>query len=95
MGGFEYAHGGDTLRLIAGGTEKLRISGVGSVGVGTAAPRAGLDLWDVGAVTKRFAILPKVTTTQRGNLVGVHTGSIIYNTTTYNIVIITISKIQL
>ena len=82
MGGFEYAHGGDTLRLIAGGTEKLRISGVGSVGVGTAAPRAGLDLWDVGAVTKRFAILPKVTTTQRGNLVGVHTGSIIYNTTT-------------
>jgi len=62
--------------------EKLRISGVGSVGVGTAAPRAAVDLWDAGPVTKRFAILPKVTTTQRGNLVGVHTGSIIYNTTT-------------
>ena len=41
-----------------------------------------MDLWDAGPVTKRFLILPKVTTTQRGNLVGVHTGAIIYNNDT-------------
>ena len=46
------------------------------------APRAAVDLWDAGAATSRTLILPKLTTTQRGNLVGVHTGAIIYNTTT-------------
>ena len=61
--------------------EKLRISGVGSVGVGTAAPRAAVDLWDAGPVTKRNVILPKLTSTQRGNLVGIHSGALIYNTT--------------
>ena len=76
------AYASSNLIVKVDSSEKLRISGFGSVGVGTGKPRAALDLWDAGAVTKRFAILPKLTTTQRGNLVGLHTGAIIYNTTT-------------
>ena len=79
-GGIEYAHGGDTLRLLAGGTEKLRISGFGSLGIGTAAPRCTLDLAE-GAVTgiNTFMILPKVS-----SVVGLGTtaGAMMFNTAT-------------
>ena len=53
----------------------------GKLGIGTEIPRSALDLWDSGSAVKRFAILPKITTTQRGNLTGITTGAIIYNTT--------------
>jgi|TARA_R100000081_G_C4795263_1_gene160406 hypothetical protein len=39
------------------------------------------DFSDANAVTKRFMILPKVTTTERGNLTGLESGAFIYNET--------------
>ena len=72
-----YVSGSDTLRL----GESMYLTDTG-LGIGTATPRAALDLIDTGSITKRFAIMPRVTTTQRGNLAGIQTGSIIYNTTT-------------
>lgn len=39
------------------------------------------DFSSVGAVTARFMVPPKVTTTQRGNLSGLVSGAFIYNTT--------------
>ena len=66
--------------MLAGGTEKLRISGFGSLGIGTAAPRCTLDLAE-GAVTgiNTFMILPKVS-----SVVGLGTtaGAMMFNTAT-------------
>ena len=79
-GGIEYAHGGDTLRILTNGGEKIRISGFGSLGIGTAAPRCALDLAE-GAVTgiNTFMILPKVS-----SVVGLGTtaGAMMFNTAT-------------
>ena len=65
-------------------TERVRISGIGSVGIGTETPRAAVDLASISAasMTKKFVILPHVSTTERGNFTGVTTGAIIYNVTT-------------
>ncbi len=54
----------------------------GTVGAGTSNPQSGADFGAAGFTTSRHMILPKVTTTQRGNLNGVANGSIIYNTST-------------
>ncbi len=53
-----------------------------SLGVGTVFSRGAVDFGSAGSVTERFAIMPRVTTTERGNLAGIQTGAIIYNTTT-------------
>ena len=53
-----------------------------SLGVGTVFSRGAVDFGSAGGVTERFAIMPRVTTTERGNLAGIQTGAIIYNTTT-------------
>ena len=60
--------------------ERIRISGFGSLGIGTAAPRCTLDLAE-GAVTgiNTFMILPKVS-----SVVGLGTtaGAMMFNTAT-------------
>ena len=48
---------------------------------GIAGSKINPDFSDVNAITKRFMILPKVTTTERGNLTGLVSGAFIYNTT--------------
>ena len=48
---------------------------------GIAGSKIDPDFSDVNAVTKRFMILPKVTTTERGNLTGLESGAFIYNET--------------
>jgi hypothetical protein len=53
-----------------------------SLGVGTVFSRGAVDFGSAGSVTERFAIMPRVTTSERGNLAGIQTGAIIYNTTT-------------
>ena len=52
------------------------------IGVGATNPDAGADFGNCGYTTSRHMILPKVTTTERGNLNAVTNGSIIYNTST-------------
>ena len=44
--------------------------------------RGAVDFGSAGSKTERFAIMPRVTTTERGNLSGIQTGAIIYNLTT-------------
>jgi len=53
-----------------------------SIGVGTFKPRGAVDFGSAGTTKSRFAVMPRVTTTERGNLAGIQTGAIIYNTTT-------------
>ena len=53
-----------------------------SLGVGTVFSRGAVDFGSAGSATERFAIMPRVTTTERGNLAGIQTGAIIYNLTT-------------
>jgi hypothetical protein len=48
---------------------------------GIAGSKIDPDFSDVNAVTKRFMILPKVTTTERNNLTGLESGVFIYNET--------------
>ena len=54
----------------------------GQIGVGVTISRSAADFGNAGFTTTRHMIMPRVTTTQRGNLNGVINGSIIYNTTT-------------
>jgi len=54
----------------------------GRVGVGTTMISGSVDFSTAGLSTDRFMILPKVTATERGNLVGLASGAIIYNTNT-------------
>jgi len=51
------------------------------VGVGTTSLKSGVDFSDAGNVTQRYMIPPKVTTTERNNIVSVVEGGLIYNTT--------------
>jgi len=61
-------------------TEALRISGFGSLGIGTVAPRCTLDLAEgAPAGINTFVILPKVSTTVG---LGTTAGAIMFNTTT-------------
>ena len=54
----------------------------GQIGVGVTISRSAADFGNAGFTTTRHMIMPRVTTTQRGNLNGVINGSIIYNTIT-------------
>ena len=57
----------------------------GGVGIGATVLKSAADFADAGsagASGTRFMIAPKVTTTQRGNLAGVVSGAIVYNTST-------------
>ena len=54
----------------------------GQIGVGITISRSAADFGNAGLSTTRHMIMPRVTTTERGNLNGVINGSIIYNTTT-------------
>ena len=53
-----------------------------SLGVGTVFSRGAVDFADAGGVIERFAVMPRVTTTQRGNLAGIQSGAVIYNMST-------------
>ena len=48
---------------------------------GIAGSKIAPDFSGVNAVTTRFMVPPKITTTQRGNLTGLISGAFIYNTT--------------
>ena len=48
---------------------------------GIAGSKIAPDFSGVNAVTTRFMVPPKITTTQRGNLTGLVSGAFIYNTT--------------
>jgi len=79
-GSVRYDHSDRSIILFTQATEKIRISGFGSLGIGTAAPRCALDLAE-GAVTgiNTFMILPKVS-----SVVGLGTtaGAMMFNTAT-------------
>ena len=54
-----------------------------AIGVGATILGSAVDFASAGpSAVNRFMILPKLTTTQRGNLTGVVSGAVIYNTTT-------------
>ena len=54
-----------------------------AIGVGATILGSAVDFASAGpSAVNRFMIPPKVTTTQRGNLTGVVSGAIIYNTST-------------
>ena len=48
--------------------------------VGSVSSSGAVDFKDAGAITKRFMVPPKVSTTERGNLTGLVAGAMIYNT---------------
>ena len=77
-------------QILPGGTGSPRvvITQKGCVGVGTTNPQCALDLGSATAnddgvsySSDRFMILPKVSTTNRGNLNNLTAGAVIYNTT--------------
>ena len=53
----------------------------GNIGIGTTTASCGADFKDAGVPITRHLKLPHVTSTQRGNLVNLEPGSIIWNTT--------------
>ena len=54
---------------------------VDGIGVGSTVIVGSADFKDAGPdATRRFMIPPKVSTTERGNLIGVIAGAMIYNT---------------
>jgi|TARA_R100000458_G_C8275473_1_gene250529 hypothetical protein len=70
------------------GSPRIAITQKGCIGSGTTNPQCALDLGSATAndsgesySSDRFMILPKVTTTNRGNLNNLTAGAVIYNTT--------------
>tara|TARA_B100001094_G_scaffold317800_1_gene360624 strand:+ start:465 stop:2654 length:2190 start_codon:yes stop_codon:yes gene_type:complete len=61
------------------------ISASGSVGIGTTIATSGADFARAGIPITRFMKLPQITSTQRGNLVALEPGSVIWNSTTSQI----------
>ena len=61
------------------------IAGTGSVGIGTTIATCGADFARAGVNITRFLKLPQITTTERGNLVNLEPGSIIWNSSTSQI----------
>ena len=55
---------------------------IAAVGVGVTVLKSAVDLSTAGVTTSRHVIMPKVTTSGRGNLQNVTAGSVVYNTTT-------------
>ena len=76
-----YAGYGDSIGLAVMGGASAIVED--RIGIGTTTPRCALDV-GIGATqsTARFMILPKVSSVERGNLVGLSSGALIYNTTT-------------
>jgi len=77
----------DRSNLILENTSGIIVKGEGNVGSGIANPRAAVDFGDAGNILGRYVILPRVTTTERGNLTnitstGVEAGALIFNTST-------------
>lgn len=66
-----------TATFYTSGLERVRISSVGNVGIGTTSPQGALDV----SSTTGALIVPRMTTAQRDALTAVN-GMIIYNTTT-------------
>ena len=71
-----------------GGSARIAITAKGCIGSGTTNPQCALDLGSATAnddgesfSSDRFMILPKVSTTNRGNLNNLTAGAVIYNTT--------------
>jgi hypothetical protein len=58
------------------------IGSAASLGVGTPFTRGAVDFGSAGAKIERFAIMPRLTTTERGNLAGIESGAVIYNMST-------------
>ena len=62
------------------------IAALDPIGIGTNEPRAAVDFADAGQATtglaanRMFMVPPKVTNAQRGNLTGLVSGAMIYNT---------------
>ena len=55
---------------------------VGAIGVGVTIINKAVDFSNAGVSTNRMMVLPKVTNSQRNNLIGVVSGAVVYNTTT-------------
>tara|TARA_S200000501_G_C20866498_1_gene762108 strand:+ start:1164 stop:3194 length:2031 start_codon:yes stop_codon:yes gene_type:complete len=77
----------DRSNLILENTSGIILKGEGNVGSGISNPRAAVDFGDAGNILGRYVILPRVTTTERGNLTnitstGVEAGALIFNTST-------------
>ena len=68
-----------TVKATTSQSEFLQVGNQGGAAIDFS--NAGKNLEGIQA-NRSFMVLPKVTTTERGNLVGVTNGSIIYNTTT-------------
>jgi hypothetical protein len=64
----------------SGGTERMRMTAAGNLGVGTSTPNAAA-LLDVTSTTKGF-LPPRMTTTQRDAITSPPAGLLIYNTST-------------
>ena len=61
------------------------IAGSHSVGIGTTIPTSGADFARAGIPITRFLKLPQITSTERGNLVALEPGSVIWNSSTSQI----------
>ena len=77
----------DRSNLILENTSGIVVKGEGNVGSGVSQPRAAVDFGNAGNILGRYVILPRVTTTERGNLTnitstGVEAGALIFNTST-------------
>ena len=68
--------------LSVGGVAGALVGNGASIGVGTFKPRGAVDFGDAGAPKSRFAVMPKVTETERDALVGLTTGAIVFNEST-------------
>ena len=53
---------------------------IGAVAIGATVLKSSVDFADAGTVTTRFMLPPKITTAERGNLTGLVSGAMIYNT---------------
>tara|TARA_B100000686_G_scaffold67378_1_gene72799 strand:- start:5271 stop:7301 length:2031 start_codon:yes stop_codon:yes gene_type:complete len=77
----------DSSNLILENTAGFLVKGEGNVGSGVTQARAAIDFGNAGNILGRYVILPRVTTTERGNLTnitstGVEAGALIFNTST-------------
>jgi len=70
----------DVVISASGGTELMRLTDSGNVGIGTASPN-GAAVLDVSSTTRGF-LPPRMTTTQRNAITTPPAGLMVYNTTT-------------
>ncbi|MBU6236050.1 MAG: hypothetical protein KGQ41_09410, partial [Alphaproteobacteria bacterium] len=67
------------MDYVISGTSKFYVSSGGQVGIGTATPAAS-SLLDITSTTKGF-LPPRMTGTEKGNIVSPATGLVVYDTT--------------